>query len=104
MTWGSAVTLGLTQDGGYWCLGLRRGVDARRLLGGIPWSSGEEAAATLHRAGEMGYNVGSAGAWPDVDRATDLDRLVARLAESSDAGDRRLLSDLRPILRSKAKS
>lgn len=104
LTKGAAVTLGLTEDGGYWCLGLRRGVDAHRLLREIPWSSGGEAAATLQRAGELGYTVGSAGAWPDVDRASDLDRMVARLTESSDAGDRRLLSDLRAILRSKAKS
>ena len=50
LTAGSDVVLGPTLDGGFWCLGLRRGIDVASVLSDIPWSSGGEREATIRRA------------------------------------------------------
>jgi uncharacterized protein len=91
------VTLGPATDGGFWCLGLSDQVDAFSLLEGIPWSTGREARQVADRAEALQYAVARAGAWEDVDRPDDLRRLLARLWQSSDADDRRLLSRLQAI-------
>ena len=66
------VVLGPTGDGGYWCLGLAESVDAQALLTDVPWSSGNEFEATRQRAKALGYRVGLAPAWNDIDRFNDL--------------------------------
>ena len=88
------VVLGPTEDGGYWCLGVSPDVHLASLLAEIDWSSGREFAQTLARARSLGYNVGIAGPWDDVDRPEDLRRLVSRLGASNDAEDRELLRSL----------
>ena len=88
------VVLGPTDDGGYWCLGLSRGVDPPALLKGIDWSSGREFTQTLQRAESLGYSTRIVDPWPDVDRIDDLAALLGRLSRSGEPSDRRLLDAL----------
>ena len=92
----AAVTLGPTDDGGYWSLGLSDDVDADALLTGINWSSGREAKQTLQHAEALGYAAQIAPAWDDIDRPEDLRRMIHRLkrSQASDADHRRLLESL----------
>jgi uncharacterized protein len=87
-----------TTDGGYWSLGLCRGVDVRALLCDIPWSSGQEAMATLRAAEALGQPSVTGLAWDDVDHPPDLRRLLTRLSHSDVAADAQLLSNLRDVL------
>ena len=95
---GHDVTLGPTFDGGYWCLGVSARVDMQILLDEIDWSSGREFDQTLSRARSLGYNVGLADRWDDVDRPDDLRRLLERLRRSTEADDQALLMKLQKIL------
>jgi hypothetical protein len=88
------VTIGPTDDGGYWCLGLSARVDALELLSRIDWSSGSEADQTSRRARELGYTLSQAPLWDDVDRPADLERLLGRLRRSDDPESRRLADRL----------
>jgi rSAM/selenodomain-associated transferase 1 len=92
------VSLSPTIDGGYWSLGLGRGVDVARLLHGIPWSTGQEAAATLRSAEVLGLTSVTGMAWDDVDHPPDLRRLLERLSRSEVGADRELLSNLGDVL------
>jgi rSAM/selenodomain-associated transferase 1 len=94
----SPVSHSPTDDGGYWSLGLQRGVDAAVLLKDIPWSSGGEALATLAAADRVGHSAATGLAWDDVDRPADLRTLVTRLTRSENPADRELLAKLRPAL------
>jgi rSAM/selenodomain-associated transferase 1 len=79
------VSLSPSADGGYWSLGLQRGVDAAALLRDIPWSSGREARQTVQRAEALGYRVAQGEPWEDVDRPEDLRRLMQRLEKTGAA-------------------
>jgi glycosyltransferase A (GT-A) superfamily protein (DUF2064 family) len=92
------VSLSPTIDGGYWSLGLSRGVEVAKLLHDLPWSSGEEAAATLKSAEVLGLTSVTGMAWDDVDHPSDLRRLLERLGRSDVAADRELLSNLGDVL------
>lgn len=92
------IVLGPTEDGGYWSVALAHRVDAGRLFERIEWSSGRELTQTLERGAALGYNVGLAERWTDVDRPADLRRLVKRLRRSDDADDRVLLAQLLSFL------
>jgi glycosyltransferase A (GT-A) superfamily protein (DUF2064 family) len=94
----AVVSLSPTTDGGYWSLGLRRGIDVTALLRAIPWSSGQEAMATLRAAETLGLPSVTGLAWDDVDRPADLRRLLTRLSRSDVAADAQLLSNLRDVL------
>jgi rSAM/selenodomain-associated transferase 1 len=92
------VSLSPTIDGGYWSLGLGRGVEVQTLLRDIPWSSGQEAAATLKSAEVLGLTSVTGLAWDDVDHPPDLRRLLERLGRSDAGADRELLSNLGDVL------
>ena len=92
------VVLGPADDGGYWTVALRGHVDAAEVFRGIEWSSGRECDQTVAAARRLGYNVGLADRWHDVDRPADLRRLIDRLAGSADETDRALLSRLAAVL------
>jgi rSAM/selenodomain-associated transferase 1 len=81
------VVIGPCPDGGFWCLGMDRSVNASSLLASIEWSSGREREQTVDRARALGYRVALANAWDDVDRPHDLRRLVTRLQKSDNGGD-----------------
>ena len=98
-TMDSQVVLGLADDGGYWCIGLRNDVDAGALLhDGIEWSTDGTAKHTLANARRLGYSVSAGNPWDDVDQPEDLRRLVTRLGSSTDDNDRQLLAELRHAL------
>ena len=88
------VSLSPTLDGGYWSLGLQSHVDAAQLLKDIPWSTGNEAMATLQSASVMNLTSATGLAWEDVDHPADLRRLITRLTHSDAAADRQLLVEL----------
>ncbi len=71
------AVLGPTEDGGYWCLGLKR--CPAGLLSDLPWSSPRTFAATKARLEERGLSVAIAPRWWDVDEPEDLDRLQCAL-------------------------
>lgn len=85
-----AVSLGPTEDGGYWSLGLWNEIDAGALLNGIAWSTDRVARQTLQHAEALGYSTATAPAWDDVDRPDDLRRLGSRLKQSRDLEHQRL--------------
>jgi rSAM/selenodomain-associated transferase 1 len=89
------VVIGPAPDGGYWSVALQPHVDADRLFAGIEWSSGRECNQTVARARALGYNVGLADRWDDVDHPGDLRRLLERLRDSADAQDHALLDRLK---------
>ena len=92
------VSLSPTPDGGYWSLGVTKIVDPAKLLRDIPWSSGQEAMATLRAAEALGHTSVMGLAWDDVDHPPDLRRLLTRLSRSDVPADAELLSNLRHVL------
>lgn len=92
------VVIGPSADGGFWCLGLRDGVDAPKLLANIPWSSGAECQTTLQRASAMSYRLATADSWDDIDHPADLARLRQRLDRSNDPAEQSLARQLDAIL------
>jgi rSAM/selenodomain-associated transferase 1 len=95
----SQVVLGLANDGGYWCIGVRNDVHAGALLhAGIDWSTERAAEHTLANARRLGYSISAGNPWDDVDQPQDLRRVVTRLANSTDDDDRHLLAELRRLL------
>lgn len=93
------TVLGLSEDGGYWCIGARSGVEfAAWLHSGIEWSTEWTAEQTLAAATRLGYSTHASQMWDDVDRPDDLRKLLRRLAASSDPADSQLLGELRTVL------
>jgi rSAM/selenodomain-associated transferase 1 len=92
------VSLSPTTDGGYWSLGLSSGVNVKKLLSSIPWSSGHEAMATLKSSEVLGHSSVTGLAWDDVDHPPDLRRLIGRLRISDAPADLQLLSNLKHVL------
>lgn len=74
---GADAVIGLTDDGGYWAIGLRRG-PASAVFDGIPMSTDRTGAAQLARLIDLGYRVKVLPPLRDVDTPDD----AAWLAES----------------------
>ncbi|WP_202866102.1 DUF2064 domain-containing protein [Kribbella turkmenica] len=72
---GYDAVLGLTEDGGYWCLGLR-GPD-RRALAGVPMSTAHTGADQLTRLELLGYRVKLLPALRDMDTPADAAAIAA---------------------------
>jgi uncharacterized protein len=94
----TAVVLGQTELGGFWGLGLRSQVDADKLLANISWSSGQEARQIIAQANALGYQVGRADAWYDVETADNLNRLRMSLDGSKEPDAADLKRDLASVL------
>lgn len=88
------TTVGPTTDGGYWTLGCREGVNLTKALESVPWSSGQELAATVNNLERCGYRCRVAETWDDVDYPSDLIKLLQRLRNSEAPQDKRLLQQL----------
>lgn len=73
---GADAVLGLTEDGGFWALGLRS-CPAEPVLAGIPMSTDRTGAAQLERLLDLGYSVKGLPPLRDVDTPED----AARIAE-----------------------
>jgi glycosyltransferase A (GT-A) superfamily protein (DUF2064 family) len=67
------ATLGRSEDGGFYLLGLRRCPEG--LLAGMTWSAPETAAQVLESLRRHGMTVAEVEPWFDVDRPDDLQRL-----------------------------
>ena len=74
------VVFGPATDGGYWLVGVRRGLPAaglRHLFDAVHWSSEDALADTLRNV-PNGWRVGYAATLRDVDRMADLAAWQAR--------------------------
>lgn len=69
------VVIGQTEDGGYYLIGLRGGVEG--IFEGIPWSTDRVTRATLERAAALGLRVHQLPVWYDVDDVPSLRRALA---------------------------
>lgn len=76
------AVLGPAEDGGYWCVGLRR--PAPELFRDVPWSTERVLGVTMERARAAGLDVAMAATLADLDTPADLARLIGLLA----AGER----------------
>ncbi len=77
---GHDAVLGLTEDGGYWCLGLRE--PDRRALVGVPMSTDHTGADQLATAaGCSGYRVMLLPTLRDMDTPTDAAAIAAAFPE-----------------------
>jgi len=74
---GDHAVLGVSEDGGYYLLGLNR--NHRRLFEDIDWSTARVARQTLRQAGEIGLPMHVLATWYDVDDAATLMRLKSEL-------------------------
>ncbi len=68
------VSLGPTEDGGYYAIGCRRA--HRRMFDGVEWSTGLVLEQTQRATEAMGLRVALGRGWYDVDGPADLVRLV----------------------------
>ena len=75
---GGHLVLGPTEDGGYYCVGLRRNAwpGAASLFEGVPWSTGEALAVTIRNAERLGLCRVELPVWYDVDEPDALGRLA----------------------------
>ncbi|WP_433169322.1 DUF2064 domain-containing protein [Kribbella sp. CA-247076] len=72
---GYDAVLGLTEDGGYWCLGLRE--PDRRALIGVPMSTEHTGADQLARLESLGYRVKLLPPLRDMDTPPDAAAIAA---------------------------
>lgn len=79
------VTLGPTDDGGYYLVGTQRPMPG--LFDGVAWSTPSAFAQTWDNAGRLGLRLLALPPWYDIDAPDDLDRLRRELA--ADAAQRR---------------
>lgn len=76
---GCDAVLGLTEDGGFWCLGLRT-PDARALLG-VPMSTDHTGRDQLRQLRRLGLQVGMLPTLRDMDTPRDAAYLAAEFPE-----------------------
>ncbi len=82
------ATLGPSEDGGYYAVGLRRASwpHSQALFRDIPWSTPEVLAVTLERARSLELSVATLEEWYDVDEPADLERLARDASAASATG------------------
>lgn len=77
---GADVVLGPTDDGGYYLIGVSRGVELAERAGAlfrkIQWGTGEVLAQTIAAAQDTGLMTALVRRWYDVDRPEDLSRVA----------------------------
>ncbi|HEY5981813.1 MAG TPA: DUF2064 domain-containing protein [Microlunatus sp.] len=95
-SWGSAdALLGLSEDGGFWAIGLR-GVDPASVFAGIEMSTDRTGAAQLGRLIDLGLAVALLPPLRDVDVPADADCVADRWPELSFSRRHRELTGARP--------
>jgi glycosyltransferase A (GT-A) superfamily protein (DUF2064 family) len=82
---GDRVVLGLSEDGGYYLIGLKHPHD--QLFERIAWSTEHVLAHTIERAAEINLPVELLPTWYDVDDAATLHLLCDELSLLSDGRD-----------------
>ncbi len=86
------AAFGPAQDGGFWAIGLPRGVDPAAVFADVPMSTGETGARQRERLVELGLEVIELETLRDIDVIADL-RAVAEAAP-----DRRVAAVARALL------
>jgi uncharacterized protein len=66
------AVLGLAEDGGYWIIGLRAGVDYATVFTGVPMSTDDTGAAQLARLRALGLSILLVETMRDVDTIEDV--------------------------------
>jgi glycosyltransferase A (GT-A) superfamily protein (DUF2064 family)/SAM-dependent methyltransferase len=74
---GADAVLGLSEDGGFWAIGLRAG-HPDGIFAGVPMSTGHTGATQLARLGELGLTVALLPPLRDVDLPIDADDVAYR--------------------------
>jgi len=77
---GADALLGLSEDGGFWAIGLRRG-HPRDVFVGVPMSTDRTGSAQLARLVELGLSVKLLAPLRDVDVPADAAAVAARYPE-----------------------
>ena len=94
--WGSAdAVLGLSDDGGFWAIGLR-GVDPELVFAGIEMSTTRTGAAQLCRLIDLGLAVALLPPLRDVDVPADAESVADRWPELTFSRRHRELAGARP--------
>ncbi len=90
---GIDCVFGPADDGGYYLIGVRRGVDLSRIVTGVRWGTPRVLEETLSAARAVGVTTKLVNGWFDVDLPEDLRRVAsdARLAEKRREFYRRFL-------------
>ena len=88
------VTLGQSEDGGYWAIAARRTHPA--MFRGVEWSSSRALKQTGRACQRCGLTVSLGPLWYDVDRPEDLHRLAA--GSESIPRTRRVLASINSIV------
>jgi len=89
---GADALLGLSEDGGFWVIGLR-GVDPEAVFAGIPMSTDRTGAEQLARLRELGLSVRLLPSLRDVDTPQDAAAVAARHPELIFSAQYRTLLD-----------
>lgn len=87
---GADALLGPTEDGGYWCIGLRR--PCAEALVGVPMSTDRTGAEQLDRLRGLGLRVGVLPRLVDVDTPQDAEEVAAAAPATSFAREHRRLT------------
>lgn len=80
LTHGADAVLGLADDGGYWVIGLRRGVDVTAVFENVPMSTSQTGAAQRRQLDLLGLRTTMLPAHRDIDTVEDLYVVVAGMA------------------------
>jgi uncharacterized protein len=78
---GADAVLGMADDGGYWVIGLRRGVDVTAVFENVPMSTSQTGAAQRHRLDLLGLRTTMLPSHRDIDTMEDLYVVVAGMAD-----------------------
>jgi uncharacterized protein len=77
---GADAVLGLADDGGYWVIGLRRGVDVTAVFDNVPMSTSRTGAAQRRQLDLLGLRTTVLPSHRDIDTMEDLYVVVAGMA------------------------
>ena len=77
---GADAVLGLADDGGYWVIGLRRGVDVTAVFENVPMSTSQTGAAQRRQLDLLGLCTTMLPTHRDIDTIQDLYVVVAGMA------------------------
>lgn len=85
-SWASDVLMGPSEDGGYWCIGMK--TLRRELLEGMPWSTSAVFEESLKRTKALGLSLATLPETFDIDEPTDIPALRGALAGRPQAAPR----------------
>ncbi len=77
---GADAVLGLAEDGGYWVIGLRRGVDVTAVFDNVPMSTSKTGVAQRRQLDLLGLCTTMLPSHRDIDTMEDLYVVVAGMA------------------------